>query len=276
MTTYASGYTACPNKPTDLPAPFSSIPDSFRCKEGTGCKWLGENITVLCCPTGNDCEVIAPVVCNLGLMDPSANPEALIKTMLQVGELPECAGACCPWGYECDGNQTCVITADTSAEQSALKLAALETGTGTATTRANTQSATIVSSIATTAPLTNQPPSTTSSGVPANQVSEREGSNSTAVVAAAVLGSLLGTLLVVGSFFVLRRKRSTQAKRISQRTLMKAELDVGGELRPPSIAHMLSAERDPVELPATPLERFQATLSYLGSGRQDFIRRSKL
>lgn len=130
----------------------AGLPNNFCCSEGTSCIPLAGNTTVMCCPTGQTCEKIQPITCDVSQQDPSKNQQSPIKTSVFNVPLAKCgADLCCPFGYSCSGDDLCVKDSDQSeAPEKA-----------TSSTTASPASATSANS----APATTKPPSTFSTSL---------------------------------------------------------------------------------------------------------------
>ncbi|KAL7927619.1 hypothetical protein ACQKWADRAFT_8944 [Trichoderma austrokoningii] len=228
----AAGLESCP----------ASLPDNFCCSQGTTCLPLAGNTTALCCPTGQNCEKIQPIACDLSLQDPSKNSQSPIKTSVFDVALEKCgANLCCPFGFSCAGGSQCQKNADQSTSpQSAGSSSSSATGSPTATSPKSPASATsppatsIVIVPANTAPATasmeessfpsttsSPDPPTTSSSDPSNTPSPDSSSTETAspapkasnpktisIVAGVVGGcAVLAALGIIALLFVRRRNR---------------------------------------------------------------------
>ncbi|KAM0253596.1 hypothetical protein ACHAQJ_007225 [Trichoderma viride] len=102
----------CPTGSQSCPA---SLPNNFCCTQGTSCLPLAGNTTALCCPTGQTCEKIQPITCDISLQDPSKNSQSPIKTSVFDVPLEKCGtNLCCPFGYSCTGDGQCQKNADQS------------------------------------------------------------------------------------------------------------------------------------------------------------------
>lgn len=151
-------YTQCPQ---------AGFPDNFCCKPGTSCISLAGNTTILCCPDGNDCAVIAPIVCNVQLQDAATNPQAVAKTTALTSELPKCGSNCCPFGYTCDGDQNCVKDQDQSQKPAGAAGASSTASSPTSTSASTGQASTAVPTASTT--------SSSGGGSPATATATPEG-----------------------------------------------------------------------------------------------------
>lgn len=113
-TCVATGYTQCAGIQ-------ASLPPTFCCPPTSSCLPLAGNTTLLCCPNGNDCSSIQTIPCDISLQNSTQHPDNILKTTALTIPLPQCNGACCPFGFSCDGtncarnqNQASVPSASTS------------------------------------------------------------------------------------------------------------------------------------------------------------------
>ncbi|EPE02303.1 gpi transamidase component pig [Ophiostoma piceae UAMH 11346] len=89
-----------------------NLPSDFCCAAGSTCVVTygtssSENTTAICCPTGTDCTVIAPITCSIQMLNVTAYPGSPVLTTELDTDLTTCASKCCPPGYVCNQN-TCV------------------------------------------------------------------------------------------------------------------------------------------------------------------------
>lgn len=123
------------------------LPSFFCCSPQTTCVSLASSTGALCCPNGQDCTFIKPIVCDIHQLNATAHPDNPVKTTNLDGTLPACGtNTCCPFGYTCQNNM-CQIDKDTSAT-SGSPPSASSTASSSATT----------SSTATTTPSTSSTP----------------------------------------------------------------------------------------------------------------------
>ncbi|KAI1490367.1 hypothetical protein F5X96DRAFT_556265 [Biscogniauxia mediterranea] len=92
------------------------LPGNFCCESGQTCLALAGSTTALCCPRGSSCSVIQPITCDIQFQNVTAFPESEIFTTNLSQPLPACGkGTCCPFGFRCNGEETCIIeTANTT------------------------------------------------------------------------------------------------------------------------------------------------------------------
>ncbi|PTB65408.1 hypothetical protein BBK36DRAFT_1122012 [Trichoderma citrinoviride] len=131
----------------------AGLPSNFCCSEGTSCIPLAGNTTAMCCPTGQTCEKIQPITCDVSQQDPSKNQQSPIKTSVFDVPLGKCgADLCCPFGYSCSGDDLCVKESDQSVSPE--KAAASSTTASPASTTPTNS-----------APASTEPPSTFSTSL---------------------------------------------------------------------------------------------------------------
>lgn len=86
-----------------------TMPADFCCGPGTYCIPLARNTALLCCPQGQSCSLIQPIVCDLYLQNSTAHPDTPLRTANLSGTLPTCGSLCCPFGYTCQDSKICVL-----------------------------------------------------------------------------------------------------------------------------------------------------------------------
>ncbi|CAK7229409.1 hypothetical protein SBRCBS47491_007237 [Sporothrix bragantina] len=125
-----------------------NLPSDFCCSSGSSCNVLAGNTTVLCCPDGVDCSTLNPITCDLAQQDASIHPQAPIKTTALNGVLTKCGtNTCCPFGYNCNGNNLCILESNQNAVP-------LQNVPATTATKAGTSSTSTSTSAKTTSPST--------------------------------------------------------------------------------------------------------------------------
>ncbi|KAI5924722.1 hypothetical protein F4810DRAFT_115806 [Camillea tinctor] len=91
------------------------LPGNFCCESGHTCIALASSTTALCCPGGSNCSVIQPIPCDIQLQNVTAFPESEVFTTNLSRSLPACGnGACCPFGFLCNGDKCVIGTANTT------------------------------------------------------------------------------------------------------------------------------------------------------------------
>ncbi|KAL6868512.1 hypothetical protein J3F83DRAFT_698085 [Trichoderma novae-zelandiae] len=149
----AAGTQSCP----------AGLPNNFCCSEGTSCIPLAGNTTAMCCPTGQTCEKIQPITCDVSQQDPSKNQQSPIKTSVFDVPLGKCgADLCCPFGYSCSGDDLCVKDSDQSTspeEATSSTTASPADTTSTDSAPASTEPPSTFSTALVVAPVTTTPAS---------------------------------------------------------------------------------------------------------------------
>lgn len=110
----------------------SEVPSTFCCPKDSNCMVLASNTTAVCCPKGS-CNLIEPIVCDLGYQNVSAFPKAPIHTTALDASLLRCGTQCCPFGYRCDSKNQCVLDED-QADYKSLVSVPLSTPTSSSAT----------------------------------------------------------------------------------------------------------------------------------------------
>ncbi|KAI9924595.1 hypothetical protein ASPWEDRAFT_112093 [Aspergillus wentii DTO 134E9] len=222
----------------------SKLPDNFCCSSSSTCVSLDDSSSAICCPSGQDCSYIAPITCDVQLQNATLYPKNVVKTTRLDEELPKCGDSCCPFGYTCQGDNTCALVKDSSA--TATSSISSSTPTFATSTKAsssetsNTSSASQASSTADASstgtdaqPLSTisvTTPSSSSSSSPHSGISslsansvENSDSNSNsnnttvtgncpsfpsaAVAAGFFPGAVFGAMAILLSIFCLRRRQ---------------------------------------------------------------------
>ncbi|KAM0514759.1 hypothetical protein ACHAPE_006433 [Trichoderma viride] len=226
----SAGLESCP----------TSLPDNFCCSQGTTCLPLAGDTTALCCPTGQTCEKIQPIACDISLQDPSKNSQSPIKTSVFDVSLGKCgANLCCPFGYSCVGGNQCQKDAD----QSTSPQSASSSSTGSPTSTSPTSDSPTSPASATSAPASATPPPASSivvapvttgaatqpaeeSSLPSTTSSPESSSTETATpaakasnpktisIVAGVVGgcAVLAALAIIAFLFIRRRNRYSESE----------------------------------------------------------------
>ncbi|KAJ5156402.1 hypothetical protein N7492_009205 [Penicillium capsulatum] len=107
-----------PRSDKSCPSSYSScgskLPDGFCCSSSSTCISLDDATSAICCPSGSNCDYISPIVCDVKAQNTTLHPKSTIKTTRLDEDLPKCGEACCPFGYTCHGNNTCVMDKSSS------------------------------------------------------------------------------------------------------------------------------------------------------------------
>ncbi|PCH01900.1 Hypothetical protein PENO1_040380 [Penicillium occitanis (nom. inval.)] len=166
-------------------------------------------------------------------MNATANPTAPIQSTKLSDDLPTCADGCCPFGYTCAKNTTCVL--DTSTSTTTASGSVSTTATSAPTTKP-TATATSTISISDTAPTTSTASSATgtsasTSGFSSNSTQTETSTKcpqfpATAVVAGFFPGAVAGAL--AAAMIMMCRRRGDKQSRES--TLQKTHRSSGGTI----------------------------------------------
>ena len=167
----------------------------FSCQQGTEClPTTSKNTTVVCCPSGSNCNIISQIPCDISQQNATEYPNNQVHTTQLDEQLPTCDSQCCPLGYNCAGN-LCVIQPQSGSSSSAPSLVPPVATAGPSTTVSSTM------------------PSTTLSPIVDPADDQQQHSNNTKSIAigvpvALVLAGLLGVAIL---WFLKRRKRQQAA-----------------------------------------------------------------
>nr|OQO17348.1 hypothetical protein B0A51_14868 [Rachicladosporium sp. CCFEE 5018] len=189
----------------------AAFPPDFCCPSSTTCLQLDTTaLAVLCCPAGQDCQFIQPIVCDQSAQNATQQPSNQLHSEPTV-ELQTCGDACCPMGASCQNGMCLVRTrapaSSTSAPISASSIVASAPTTisePAATTTASEVSSSVPSSSATTvaaAPLGNETANAIATTPPKSDFS------GSAFAAGFVPGIIVGALVVALLLWCLSRRR---------------------------------------------------------------------
>ncbi|KAK7511079.1 uncharacterized protein IWZ02DRAFT_436901 [Phyllosticta citriasiana] len=196
----------------------SKFPDSFCCPAKTHCLGFqddegsrGTSTTVICCPEGQDCNLIRPITCDISQQNASLHPSNAVHTTNLTATLTECGSKCCPFGYECNDNQLCAI-ADTSSSSSGQTSSASASATATATLSVSSPSGT-TSRISSAAASATASATASASAAPAPSSSGKEEKHSkTGAIAGGVVGGVAALVLLVLLAIWCAKRRGTPKK----------------------------------------------------------------
>jgi len=90
------------------------FPNNFWCPSSSTCVGVNSNTTAICCPSGQNCDYISPIDCDIQQQNATSYPKSTVKTTQLDGKLKSCGDSCCPLGYSCVSNQVCVADKGTS------------------------------------------------------------------------------------------------------------------------------------------------------------------
>lgn len=185
-----------------LQCPQESVPANFCCPRTATCQLLARGTTLVCCPEGSDCAKIQPITCDLAQQDPKLHPDAPIKTTALAGTLPKCGDLCCPFGYECTGDNKCRVSANQNSGPK--QSTTTSSPSTTSPTAAGSSSAAPTATTTTGGAAENPPPASQATVQPA-------GDFPTGSVVGGVLGGAIALVLIGLAVFLFcrRRKKST-------------------------------------------------------------------
>ena len=180
-----AGQSTCASDPSLKQCPSSSL---FCCPSSTNCISIANNTSVICCPGGQDCSYIAPVSCDITQQNATQYPSNTLHTSDLTAVLQQCADKCCPLGYLCQGS-FCSMIKDSSRPPSP------SSSLGPAATSTTTPVVfpTLLSN-------TTHVADASSNSFPAG-----------AVALGLFLGLVVGALIAVITWFLLRRRRRQKA-----------------------------------------------------------------
>ncbi|KAJ5895036.1 hypothetical protein N7495_006727 [Penicillium taxi] len=118
------------NCPSSYKSCSSKLPDTFCCPSSSTCISLDDDSSAICCPSGSTCDYISPIICDIQEQNVTAHPKSPIHTTKLGDSLTTCGDACCPFGYTCQGESTCVLNKKTSSTQTTTEATSKTTSTG--------------------------------------------------------------------------------------------------------------------------------------------------
>ncbi|KAJ5467463.1 hypothetical protein N7475_005215 [Penicillium sp. IBT 31633x] len=195
-----SSYTRCSS---------TELPNEFCCPSDSTCISLDKASSAICCPAGQDCDYISPIVCDIQQQNATLFPESVIKTTRLGDSLPKCGEACCPFGYTCQGNNTC------SLEKKSSTIAVSKiSGSSTPTVSSSTAATSTTASQATITPVPSPSSekssnSTTSAGLTASCPSFPAEAIAVGFFPGAVFGAVAALLI---SLCIRRRARKDETE----------------------------------------------------------------
>ncbi|KAF2141760.1 uncharacterized protein K452DRAFT_308827 [Aplosporella prunicola CBS 121167] len=246
----------------------AGFPSSFCCPSDTTCTSIGNNSTntvaetVICCPTGQNCQYIRPITCDLTQQDATAHPSNAIHTTNLTATLTTCGTQCCPLGYECE-NGLCSMTisstvgspdpssSSSSSSSSASSSVPSSTSIAALPTAASSTAAASASSSSTATPATTDDNDKDDDG------DSHTGATNKGAIAGGVIGGLAAGALLIGLvlWFMKRRRGGTVGSRSSFGGALSEKKKFSGDFGP--VSRTVS---DPIYNPSL-------------SGRSEFLRR---
>ncbi|KAI3152090.1 hypothetical protein CBS147325_1893 [Penicillium roqueforti] len=137
----------------------TKLPNDFCCPSDSTCISLDQGSSSICCPAGKDCDYISPITCDIQLQNVTIYPESVIKTTRLGDSLPKCGDACCPFGYTCQGDNTCSLNQKTSttATEALSSSSITTTSSSVSSSSANTDSSSTTATTSTISQATITP-----------------------------------------------------------------------------------------------------------------------
>ncbi|MCJ1373953.1 hypothetical protein MMC20_005183 [Loxospora ochrophaea] len=102
----ASGYSPCNQ---------SGLPADFCCPAQTTCVAFNKGASAICCPTGQTCQNIQPITCDITQQNATLHPSNTLHSTDLTNDLPKCGSECCPQGFTCQNNQCSMNSASSSS-----------------------------------------------------------------------------------------------------------------------------------------------------------------
>jgi hypothetical protein len=198
--------SSCPDT-TYSPCNATGLPSNFCCPSTATCIPLAANTTLLCCPTGSDCNQIQPITCDISQQNVTLHPNNPLKTSALSTSLPTCGSLCCPFGYSCTTGNVCLKDANQNVAPGTLA--------STSTASSSSPSATKSSTLSSSTPK----PTTVSTPAPLNgNTTLTENCNKFPVGAVLVgffPGLVFGILLSIASICIFGAQRRRASRRRS-------------------------------------------------------------
>lgn len=220
--------SAC-GDPTYTPCGKSDLPANFCCPPSTKCIPLNNATSIICCPSGQDCQYIQPITCDITQQNATTHPQNPIHNTDLSASLASCGSLCCPDGYSCQNNM-CAMNKQIS--QSSSSASFTSTGTSTTSTAAPT-SPSNVPDIATTIPSVTTTSSAVAAAVAAS--SQCNPFPGVAIMAGFSPGFVAGALLAILVIICLGRRRDKKRARESQ-DLSRISATVSDPIYDPQLA----------------------------------------
>ncbi|EHA24299.1 hypothetical protein ASPNIDRAFT_39654 [Aspergillus niger ATCC 1015] len=209
---------SCPsnyNKCTD-----SNLPADFCCSSSSTCISLDDSSSAICCPSGQSCDYIETITCDVQLQNATAHPKNSVKTTRLDDSLPKCGDKCCPFGYTCTGDSLCAMNTSSASTLSASQSSTTSTGgttssTGTITSFTTSASTTDASN-PTVVPVTtgssksaisdnNSSANGTSSAAALSSKATSPSYPTNAIIAGFFPGAIFGAVLALLALFLYRK-----------------------------------------------------------------------
>ncbi|KAI9772404.1 MAG: hypothetical protein M1839_002483 [Geoglossum umbratile] len=201
---------SCPGNANLNSCSGTKLPSNFCCPADTSCMSLNNATSLVCCPTGQNCQVIGPISCDTSSQDATKFPESLVKNTDAKTPLASCGTACCPRGFECQGNWCVAKNEDKSVSTPSSTGQVSSTSVNTATSTATP--AIIVPNTATRKGNDLSPTAPAALGSPISSTSKSSSFPAKAVVAGFFPGMIAGALLLFLVVFLLKRRRERDGR----------------------------------------------------------------
>ena len=173
----------------DLVLCGQGLPSNFCCASDTTCISFNNGASAICCPAGQACNNIAPIDCNLSLLNATAYATSPLHSTDLTGEMPTCgSGKCCPEGYSCQ-NEQCFLP-------SISKPSAISSATASSPSSPSTSTPAPTSATAVTLP----PAAASSSGSTSASATQAAASVTTAAEAFTHCANFPAAAIIVGFF----------------------------------------------------------------------------
>ncbi|KAI9794840.1 MAG: hypothetical protein M1816_002968 [Peltula sp. TS41687] len=229
-----STFSACTNA-------GKSLPSNFCCPQSTKCIAINSNKAIICCPDGQDCQYIKPIICDIEQQNADTFPKNPIHTTELSAKLDTCGDGCCPGGYLCVDGQCKMVLDDKQkagvSGSSSSSSSSSASKTASSSSSSTTSKPTSAGSTTTTKPTTTTSSSSSSSSKPATTTTTSTASTTPTTspsstpspssfsgksfVAGLIPGLVLGVLLTLAFLFCLGRK----TKKISRPILRTSNTD---------------------------------------------------
>jgi len=188
------------------------LPSDFCCPSSSTCISLDGATSAICCPSGASCDYISPIVCDVQQQNATANPNSSLKTSRLGDSLPTCGGACCPFGYICQGDSTCALDKKSSSNETPASSTSPTSSSISATTPSTTDTAT--SGITFTPIPSSSVSASKEHGSGATLASSCPSFPSKAVAAGFFPGAIFGAVLALLIAICLRRRARKKEQQI--------------------------------------------------------------
>nr|XP_001392000.2 hypothetical protein ANI_1_2124064 [Aspergillus niger CBS 513.88] len=190
----------------------SKLPADFCCSSSSTCISLDDSSSAICCPSGQSCDYIETITCDVQLQNATAHPKNSVKTTRLDDSLPKCGDKCCPFGYTCTGDSLCAMNTSSSSTTST---GGTTSSTGTITSFTTSASTTDASN-PTIVPVTtgssksaisdnNSSANGTSSAAALSSKATSPSYPTNAIIAGFFPGAIFGAVLALLALFLYRK-----------------------------------------------------------------------